>query len=85
MCCNCMLLVKGKKIKKQKPIFFVYFLTDTGSFPRQSCKSLSISLTTSSASTVSRPKSRCECSSCSKTVSISLESRLTRECTSANA
>ncbi|MEE6471018.1 hypothetical protein FKM82_009154 [Ascaphus truei] len=62
----------------------IYFLTATGSLPRQSCKSLSISLTTSSASTDSRPKSRFECSNCSRTASISLEPRLTLECTSAN-
>lgn len=64
-------------------LFFFHFLTATGSFPRQSCRSLSISLTTSSASTDSLPRSWPGWSSCSKTVPISLESRLALECTSA--
>ena len=63
-------------------LFFFHFLTATGSFPRQSCRSLSISLTTSSASTDSLPRSWPGWSSCSKTVPISLESRLALECTS---
>lgn len=60
-----------------------HFLTATGSLPRQSCRSLSISLTTSSASTDSRPRSLLGWSSCSRAAPISLESRLALECTSA--
>lgn len=63
--------------------FSFHFLTATGSFPRQSCKSLSISRTTSSASTDSLARSLAGWSSCSRTAPISLESRLALECTSA--